>query len=246
MATSNERNGAFRTLAAIIVPPWTAMVKYEFRGKENLPAKGAAVLSPNHMSEADPITVAVAVWRLGRAPRFMAKAGLWKVPVLRWALQSSGQVPVERSGSTRAADPMKAARQIVDSESLVIIYPEGSLTRDPDLWPMRGKSGAVRMALQAGIPLIPIAQWGTQNLLPRYSKRIRPFPRKKIIVSIGEPLDLSKYQGKELTGALLKEATEELMTAITALLAEIRGEQAPEKRWNPSEHKQNETGRFDG
>ena len=129
---------------------------------------------------------------------------------------------------------------------MVIVYPEGSLTRDPDLWPMRGKTGAVRIALERGIPLVPAAHWGTQAILPRYGKKLSLFPRKTVDVIIGEPLDLSAYADKPLDSANLSAATTELMDAIAALLGELRGETPPAERWDPAKHGQKETGRLDG
>jgi len=144
----------------------------------------------------------------------------------------------------RGNDPLVAARNIVNDGLAVVIYPEGSLTRDPDLWPMRGKAGAVRMALEADIPLIPIAHWGTQLVMPRYGKRISLFPRKTIHVKVGDPVDLSAFRGKPLDGQTLAAATMVVMDAITALLEDLRGEKAPAQRWDPSKNNQKETGRF--
>ena len=115
--------------------------------------------------------VGMVAWKLGRLPRFLAKGSLFRVPVVGWFLRKSGQVPVERGGSARGAAPLQAAQQIVDDGGIVIVYPEGSLTRDPDLWPMRGKTGAARMALEHDIPVIPMAHWGTQQVMARYGRR---------------------------------------------------------------------------
>lgn len=220
------------------------MVGYRFTPKSALPSTGPFILSPNHYSEIDPIAMGVATWRLGRQPRFMAKASLFRIPVFGWLLRASGQIPVERAGSTSAENPMGAASILIEKGRGVIVYPEGSLTRDPDLWPMRGKSGAVRLALESGIPLYPAAHWGTQNLMPRYAKKIHPFPRKTIHVAVGDPLDLSEYKGKAIDQRVVTEATAKLMDAIAALLGELRGEKPPTERWNPSKHEQSETGRF--
>ena len=127
---------------------------------------------------------------------------------------------------------------------VVAIYLEGTLTRDPDLWPMRGKAGAVRLALESGIPLIPAAHWGSQRLMPRYGKKIKPFPRKTVEVMIGEPLDLSRFTGRPIDARLLNEATDVLMQEIARLLGELRGETPPPERWDPASHQQSETGRF--
>src|SRR5690606_37808253 len=205
---------------------------------------GAFIVSPNHYSEIDPLVVGVVMWKLGRMPHFMAKASIFKIPVLGYLAKISGQIPVERSGVARGNDPIAAATRIVDQGLAVVIYPEGSLTRDPDLWPMRGKTGAVRMALEADIPLIPAAHWGTQLVMPRYGRKISIFPRRTITVKIGDPVDLSRFRGKPITASLLNEATDVLMADVAKLLAELRGEPAPAERWDPSKNNQQETGRF--
>ncbi|MGX5696203.1 lysophospholipid acyltransferase family protein [Agromyces soli] len=235
----------FWVLAAIVLPIWNVSVRYRFHHPERLPAEGALVLAPNHYSEIDPLVMAVASWKLGRLPRFLAKASLFKIPVIGWILRTSGQIPVERSGSS-GHQALRAAEALVEHGRMVIVYPEGSLTRDPELWPMRGKTGAVRIALERGIPVVPAAHWGTQALMPRYGKKVHLFGRKKTIdVIIGEPLDLSAYAGRPLDQATLTAATAELMDAITALLAELRGEPAPAERWDPVSHGQKETGRIE-
>ena len=243
--SEKRRPSFFWFLAVLVLPWWNLSVKYRFHGRENLPQSGALVLAPNHYSEIDPLVMGVAAWKLGRAPRFLAKASLFKNPVLGWLLRTSGQIPVERAGSKSHA-ALRAAEELVEKGRMVIVYPEGSLTRDPDLWPMRGKTGAARIALERGIPLIPAAHWGTQAILPRYGKKVSLFPRKTVDVIIGEPLDLSKYRDRGLDPATLNAATAELMDAIAALLAELRGEQAPAKRWDPTQHGQKETGRLEG
>jgi 1-acyl-sn-glycerol-3-phosphate acyltransferase len=241
----SEKTPIFRLLAFLILPFMHVIARYVLVHPERVPKSGAFVLAPNHYSEIDPIVTGIAMWKLGRMPRYMAKASLFKVPVLGWLLKRAEQIPVERAGSSRDSDPMAAARKVAQNGLAVVIYPEGSLTRDPELWPMRGKTGAVRMALQQGIPLIPAAHWGTQLVMPRYAKRISLFPRKTITILFGEPVDLSAFEGRPLNSATLNEATTVLMNAITKLFEELRGEKAPLERWDPSKHNQQETGRFE-
>ena len=240
----SEKTPIFRLLAAIAVPPMDLMAKLRLSGVENVPKTGAFVLAPNHYSEIDPLVIGVAMWKIGRMPRYMAKASLFTVPVVGKLLHASGQIPVERAGS-RGSDPLAAAKQIADQGLAVVIYPEGTLTRDPDLWPMRGKSGAVRTALEQGIPVIPVAHWGTQLLMPRYGKKISVFPRKRIDVRFGPAVDLSAYTGRKLDSATLAEATDVVMDAITAIFEELRGQTAPAERWDPAKHNQKDTGRFE-
>ncbi|MBO3663918.1 lysophospholipid acyltransferase family protein [Microbacterium stercoris] len=241
-----SRPSWFWPLAAIGVPAVGLLARIRISGAEKLPASGAYVLAPNHVSELDPLIVAVAVWRLGRAPRFMAKESLFRVPVLGAALRATGMVPVARTSSRNAAtQTMSQATALVEDGRGVIVYPEGTLTRDPELWPMRGKSGAARLALAGDMPLIPVAHWGVQNIMGRYAKGLSLWPpRKPVQVLIGDPIDLSDLKGRPTDPASITEATNRLMTAITALLAEIREEKAPDTRWDPSSHGQSETGRL--
>lgn len=229
----------------LVLPPLTALARFKIIDAEKLPSRGAFILAPNHYSEIDPVIVAAVAWKLGRAPRFLTKASLFRVPVVGWFLTKSGQIPVERAGNTRKGAPLQAAQKLVDNGQAVIIYPEGTLTRDPELWPMRGKTGAARMALEHDLPVIPVAHWGTQQVLPRYSKKISVFPRKTITIKFGDPVDLSGYRGKPLDSAVAAEATNDIMQAITVLLEDLRGETAPQERWNPTAHDQSETGRFE-
>lgn len=244
-AQRTERVPIFRFLAAILLPFMNILGKYTVRGAENVPTEGAFVLAPNHFSEIDPVVMGVGMWKAGRVPRYLAKASLFSVPVLGALLRASGQIPVERAGTTRSSDPLAAARRIAEKGLAVVIYPEGSLTRDPDLWPMRGKFGAVRTALEQNIPLIPAAHWGTQKILPRYGKKLSFFPRKSVDILFGPPVDLSAFQGRGLDSATLAEATAVVMAAVTHLLEQLRGEKAPAERWDPAKHNQEETGRFE-
>jgi len=243
--SETRRPSFFWLLAGLVLPVMNLAVRFRMHHGERMPQAGAFVLAPNHYSEIDPVVMGVVSWKLGRAPRFLAKASLFKNPVLAWFLRTSGQIPVERAGS-RSHAALRAAEELVEKGRMVVVYPEGSLTRDPDLWPMRGKTGAVRIALEQDIPIIPAAHWGTQALMPRYGKKLSLFPRKTIDVAIGEPLDLDAYRGKPLDQAMLLKATGELMGAIAALLAELRDEPAPVERWDPTSHGQKETGRLDG
>lgn len=241
----SEKIPIFRLLAGIVIPPMELLARYQIIDGDKVPKTGAFVLSPNHYSEIDPAVIGRVMYGLGRMPRFMTKASLFTVPVVGWLLRASGQIPVERSGVVRGQDPIAAAKAIADHGHAIVIYPEGTLTRDPDLWPMRGKTGAVRMALLADLPLIPVAHWGTQLVMPRYGKKISFFPRKTIVVKFGDPVDLSEFRGKGLDPKTLTAATLVLMTAITELLVTLRNEPAPAELWDPSKHSQTETGHFE-
>ena len=244
-ATRREKIPIFRVLAGIALPLVGILAKLHIRGQEHVPATGAFVVAPNHYSEIDPIITGVTMWKVGRMPRYLAKASVFRVPVIGWLLRKSGQIPVERTGSGKGGSALEAAKRVAEDGLAVVIYPEGTLTREPDLWPMRGKTGAVRIALQENLPVIPLAHWGTQEIMPRYARRISFFPRKNVHLLYGPPVDLDEFRGKPLEPELLIAATDRVMDAITVLLEELRGDTAPAHRWDPAEHNQKETGRFE-
>jgi len=241
----SEKTAIFRIMAGIGVPFMGAVSSISVDGQQHIPASGAFVLAPNHFSNIDPLVIGVAMYRTGRMPHYLAKASLFTIPAVGFLLRKSGQVPVERGGRSRASDPMAGARINAQQGNAIVIYPEGSLTRDPELWPMRGKSGAVRTALEQNIPLIPAAHWGTQDLLGPYTSRIRFFPRSKIRVRFGAPVDLSEFRGRPVDPTVLTAATAVLMRDITKLVEELRGETAPLERWDPAKHNQTEIGRIE-
>lgn len=228
-----ERRGvAFTIAVSILKPPLRLLTRPHWTDGAKIPVEGGAVIAANHVSHADPVTFAHLVWDHGRLPRFLAKAVLFDVFFVGWVLRSSGQIPVYRL-TTDASQAYKAAVAAVERGQVVIVYPEGTITRDPDLWPMRGRTGAARIALTAGVPVVPVAQWGAQDLLYPYAKKPDLLPPTHVYAKVGDPVDLDDLRGKPVTHDVLVEATERIMVAITHLLEEIRGEQGPAVRFDP-------------
>ncbi|AOT61237.1 MULTISPECIES: lysophospholipid acyltransferase family protein [Streptomyces] len=226
---SRRRIGFWYRLAAVIAkPPLVVLFKRDWRGMEHIPGEGGFITAVNHNSYLDPLSYAHFQYNTGRVPRFLAKAGLFKGAFVGTMLRGTGQIPVYRE-TTNALDAFRAAVAAIERGECVAFYPEGTLTRDPEMWPMAGKTGAARVALLTRVPVIPVAQWGANLAMPPYAKegKLRLFPRKTLTVVAGPPVDLSRFYGDEPTNEVLREATEEIMRAITALLEEIRGEQAP-------------------
>jgi 1-acyl-sn-glycerol-3-phosphate acyltransferase len=127
-----------------------------------------------------------------------------------------------------AAQALQAAVEALERGEVVLIYPEGTVTRDPDFWPMHAKTGVARLALLApGVPVVPVGQWGAQRFLDVYAHRFRPLPRKPITIAAGPPLDLSEFAGSEPTSEVLHQMTDRIMISIRDLVAGIRGEQPP-------------------
>jgi 1-acyl-sn-glycerol-3-phosphate acyltransferase len=217
----------YRVVKAILRPPLQLLTKRDWRGGENLHTSGGVILAMNHMSWFDPLVAAHFCNDNGRPVRFLAKAEIFKIPVLGKMLKSAGQIPVQR-GSADAASSLHSAIDAVNHGECVVIYPEGTLTRDPNFWPMTAKSGVARIALTTGAPVIPAAQWGPQEVLSPYGSKLpKFFPRKTMHVWAGPAVNLDDLRSQPITAQTLRVATERIMQAITDLLAEIRGEQPP-------------------
>jgi 1-acyl-sn-glycerol-3-phosphate acyltransferase len=227
-----KRGAGFRFAEATIKPVLLAMSSRTWLDGDKIPASGGVVIVANHVTKIDPLTVAHFLHDYGRLPRFLTKAGLWDVPVLGWLVRSTKQVPVARmtEGAVSAFDAAEAA---LEAGECIVVYPEGTVTRDPDLWPMRGKSGAARMALASGAPVVPVAHWGEQEILAPYSSKVHLFPRKTVTLKAGDPVDLDDLRGGEITAEKIHEATDRIMAALTALVEELRGEKAPAERFDP-------------
>lgn len=222
----------YRLAAALCKPPLLVLFKRDWHGMEHIPADGGFITAVNHNSYLDPLSYGHFQYNTGRVPRFLAKDGMFKKGFLGAVMRGTGQIPVYRE-SQDASTAFRAAVEAIGNGQCVAFYPEGTLTRDPGLWPMTGKTGAARVALQTRAPVIPVAQWGANHALPPYG-RPRLFPRKTFRVLAGPPVDLSAFYGREPTPEVLAEATDVIMDAITGLLEELRGERAPGERFDPT------------
>ncbi|GAB3801096.1 lysophospholipid acyltransferase family protein [Micromonospora zhanjiangensis] len=230
-----RRLGFWRRLAVVVVKPvLTVWTRRAWTGMEHLPAEGGVIIVPNHISHADPLTSAHYIYDAGRWPRFLGKASIFRVPVIGWIIHKCEQIPVER-GTVDAARSLDRLVEAINAGGAVVIYPEGTTTREPDLWPMRGKTGAARLALATGAPVIPVAQWGAQDLFDPRTKKIGLRPRIPVTVQAGPPVDLSRWMGAAPTRTTLDEMTDTIMLRLRDMVAEIRGG-TPPPLWSRPTH----------
>lgn len=229
---------------SVIRPLLRAAMRYEVSGLENLPESGGFIVTPNHVTHIDPFPWAHVLYREGIAPVFLAKSSLFEAPGVGWVMRRSGQVRVDRE-SAAAGSSLSHAVRALEAGRCVAVYPEGSVTRDPELWPMRGKTGAARLALRSGHPVIPIAHWGEQDLLAPYGRMLHlSRHRTRVRIRFGPPIDLADLRAQSLTAATVAQATTRIMQGITHELEQIRGEQAPEERFDPKAHGMPLTGNY--
>ena len=236
-------NAAFRIGAGILRPILNLVVKRDWCGVENVPKNGAAIVVCNHLSYLDPLTFTHFLYNNGRAPRYLGKEQVFRVPFIGWFIKAAGQIPVSRE-SKDAIKGFEHAIAVLKAGHMLGVYPEGTLTRDENLWPMKAKTGVARLALETGVPVYPCASWGPERVIPPYSKKIKLFPRTKVSVIMGKPVDLSKWRGRGSEPSAVEEASEAIMDEITKLLEQIRGEKAPAVRFDPKKSDLPRTGNF--
>ena len=226
---------AWRTVSKIILRPGIRMMmRLDWRGQENLPADGPVILAANHLSYMDIFAVSLFADSARRYPVFLAKSSLFAIPVLGTILGRLGQLPVYRGQVDAALVLKQAAELAARNNACVIFYPESTVTRDPDQWPMVAKTGVARLALERGIPVVPIAHWGAQRILP-YGKFVPKFlPRKTVQVAAGPPIDLSEFADQPMTNAALRAATDKIMREVAALLGGLRGQTPPAEFYHPA------------
>ncbi|HEY0814926.1 MAG TPA: lysophospholipid acyltransferase family protein [Pseudonocardia sp.] len=224
-----EKGGFWIAFCAVFFYPMGWLFgRSRFEGREHIPAEGGVLVVANHVSHLDPVFTGLIVHRARRVPRFLAKHSLWGTPVLGQALRGSGQIPVYRDSADAGRSLSEGARAL-DEGKVVVIYPEGTITRDPDGWPMYARTGVARLALTTDVPVVPLVHWGTRAVFDGYQKRFRPLPRKPIVIRCGAPVDLSAFRGLPIDAPLLREVTDLIMGEVRALLAEVRGTAAPQE-----------------
>ncbi len=205
-----------------------------------LPAGGIIVIS-NHTSYADGVLLALACRRMGRSLRMLATSGVFRAPLLGRLVRRLGFIPVKR-GTAEAADALAPAIEALRAGEAVGMFPEGRLTRDAAMWPERGKTGVVRLALASGAPIVPVAMEGSQRVVRRRLILIALLAnvvrRPKVSVRVGEAIDVRRlmHVGQQTTPTNdeIRLATDEVMARLTALVSELRGEPAPRPTAEPA------------
>jgi 1-acyl-sn-glycerol-3-phosphate acyltransferase len=229
-----KRGWAWTVVVGIVKPTLLATTRHRWIDGEKIPATGGCVVAVNHISHLDPMTLGFFLYNHGRLVRYLTKDALFRTPVVKHIVKDAKQIPVTRM-SEGAATAFDAAVVAIGEGECIGVYPEGTITKDPDQWPMRGKTGAARIALTTGCPVIPVGQWGAQDVLPAYSLRPHVFPRRTTSYKAGDPVVLDDLMGKPITSEVLHEATDRIMAAITALVEDLRGEKAPAVRFDPKQ-----------
>jgi 1-acyl-sn-glycerol-3-phosphate acyltransferase len=211
----------------LLYAPAGAITKLRYHRMERIPRTGPAIVIVNHISHIDPVLLARFVVDSGRLPRFLAKKSIFEVPIIGRAMTKMGQIPVDR-GSAAAADSLAAAVDALRQGRVIVMHPEGTVTRDPQWWPMSARTGAARLALLVPeVPVIPVGQWGVHEMVDLYHKKMRLIPRKEHHILVGEPLDLRRFASAPPNAETLRTITDTMMSALRELVAELRGEPAP-------------------
>jgi len=236
-------NATFNVCARILIPLLNAITKRTWQGAENIPKSGPAIIISNHLSYADVLFFAQFLFKNGRAPRFIGKRSIFNVPVIGRILLAAGQIPVDRE-STHASKALDHAVAALKAGHLIGIYPEGTLTRDENLWPMVAKTGAARLAIVTQLPIVPVAAWGIADVLPPYNKMPRIWRRSKITIRAGKAIDMSSWYGKQDDPKALAEATAHVMGELTTMLEDIRGKKRPTQIFDPHTSDLPRTGNF--
>ena len=219
---------AWMVVIAVLYLPVSLAIKVRYRNMHRVPQTGPAIFVTNHVSHIDPFLAAKFLIDAGRRPRFLAKDSIFAVPVVGHAMRYMGHIPVRR-GTADARQSLAAAIEALQRGGAIILHPEGTVTRDPQRWPMNGKTGAARLAaLAPDVPVIPLAQWGVQDQFDLYTKNVKLIPRPRHVISVGEPIDLSRFHGVEPRAAVLHEMTEIIMKRLRQDVAELRGLPAPD------------------
>ncbi len=246
--TREPAEAVYRGWASFVRAVLSVSTRRDWRHRERVPRDGGVLIVANHISHFDPLVLGeYLIYGTGRWPRYLGKEELWHVPVVGWLARNCGQIPVRRDAGT-AGTGLAAAEQALRDGLAVTVYPEGTITADPDGWPMVARSGAARLALATRCPVIPIGQTGADLVIPGKRMHVpRLFPPKPISIACGEPVVLDDLYGAYHPGGAgdgvtpeaaqrsheaVVEAGARIMDAITTLVEEVRGRPAPVERYD--------------
>ena len=201
----------------MILPPLLGWFRLYHEHLDRIPDRGPAIVACNHVSYLDPFTNGEAVHRAGRRPRFLAKDELFRIPVVGTVLRGANQIPVARG--TRDRTSLDRAAAALEHGEVIVVYPEGTVTNRSDGLPMEGKTGTVRLSLRSGVPIIPMASWGSQAVWQKSGRGSLKFGRP-ILTTVGEPIATSTGDGED--EPFIKELTAELMATLTTMVVDLR------------------------
>ena len=210
----------YRIVRAILVPLLRLGWRWRFVDLHKIPASGPVIIAANHISYFDPFGHVLCVNAAGRVQRVFAKAELFRNPLLRRILLGTRMIPVQRGSGEQG--PIDAARTALADGDVIVLYPEATLTKRPDLLPMEGKTGVARLALSTGIPVVPVAIWGSQWVVPPGGRMLRGF-RKLVMLKVGDPLRFDHLVGREEDPEARRDVTDRVMKELERLVVDLQG-----------------------
>jgi 1-acyl-sn-glycerol-3-phosphate acyltransferase len=216
----------FHFAAGVLRPLVGFWFNWRLEGLEHIPEEGPLLLACNHISYFDPLAHGYMLLKAHRRPRFLTKSELYGNPFMRRLLEGAHQIRVERG--TGSQEPLERARRALKDGEAVVIYPEATITRNPDSTPMQGKTGIARLALASEVPVLPIAVWGSRHVWQRDGARSLKFGRP-IWLKAGVPMDFSEYEGRRDDPQTLRTVTDAIMDELTRLVNDLRSRYP--KRW---------------
>lgn len=245
VARRDTAEPVYRALYAGVHGVLTVFTRRDWRDQHKIPASGGVLLVANHISNFDPLALGDYIISSGRWPRFLGKRDLWNEPLVGWLARKCGQIPVDR-GTAQASGVIAVVGEALAAGKAVAVYPEGTITADPDTWPMVPRSGAARIALATRCPVIPIGQIGANEVIP--GKKLhypRLLPPKTMRMLTGDPIDLSDLyddfhasldglddESSARARQAVRTASMRIIEAITTLVGEVRDEVPPTERFD--------------
>jgi 1-acyl-sn-glycerol-3-phosphate acyltransferase len=239
---NETRKKVTSAIFGIIKPAVACFTKRKVLGAEKLEKyqNTPLLVVSTHMSNLDSVFPPTLLSEYGIYAKVFAKDTLWKNPILKPLLNVTNMIPVKRN-SKDAANSLDIAKSVLDNNECILIYPEGTTTKDPDYWPMSGKTGAARLAFQNDVTVLPIAQDGAQNVFNiknrKNSKSLlggHLLSRQTITMSVGEPIELDDLKSKYLLESdldakklVLKEATDKIMQTLASMVGDMRNTSPP-------------------
>ena len=219
----------YRFTKTFLKLPILLWFNWRFEGLEYIPRQGPVIVAANHISYFDPLAHGYFLISAKRHPRFLAKIEMFNNKIIGPVLRGMRHIPVRRGSGDHG--PVEFGLKALREGDMVMIYPESTITTNPDFSPMKGKSGIGRIALASGAPVIPLAVWGSAPVWQKGGRKNRNFKYgRPIWVKAGPPLDFSRFEGRKDDPAAIREVTDEVMAQLSLLVDDLRSRYP--KKWS--------------
>lgn len=211
----------YRIVRNLLVLFLSTFWRWRFIDLHKIPSDGPVLIAANHISYFDPFCHAYCVDSAKRVLRIFGKEEVFRIPIAGRILLAMKMIPIRRGSGE--SGPVEVAIKALNEGGVIVVYPESTITKRPDVLPQQGKTGISRISLAARVPVTPIAIWGSHWVIPPDRKKLRLNGfRKTILLKVGDPMYFDDLYGKQDDAEVRRDVTDRIMKELERMVVELQ------------------------